>query len=196
LRRRRQPEAALQRALIDHLRWRAPSEFAFHVPNGGWRSPVEAAILKGQGVRPGVPDLVVIKDGLPFALELKAEGGRLSAAQSEALEAMRTAGGGLWIGVWHPFVSGRLSRWLRIEKMIDYMLKTGDVWFARLEDIAGHIQKMRKDGAYEARVDKLPYYKDLQIPSPPPSSTQTASCFLLSRSHYSHSVPCFPLLSP
>ena len=84
-------------------------------------------------------------------------------------EAMRTAGGGLWIGVWHPFVSGRLSRWLRIEKMIDYMLKTGDVWFARLEDIAGHIQKMRKEGAYQARVDKLPYYKDLQIPSPPPS---------------------------
>ena len=65
-------------------------------------------------------------------------------------EAMRTAGGGLWIGVWHPFVSGRLSRWLRIETMIDYMLKTGDVWFARLEDIAGHIQQMRKDGAYQA----------------------------------------------
>jgi len=85
-------------------------------------------------------------------------------------EAMRTMGGGLWIGVWHPFVSGRLSRWLRIEKMIDYMLETGDVWFARLEDIAGHIQKMHKEGAYQARVDRLPYYKDLQIPSPPPSS--------------------------
>lgn len=85
-------------------------------------------------------------------------------------EAMRTAGGGLWIGVWHPFVSGRLSRWLRIEKMIEYMLNTGDVWFARLEDIAGHIQKLRKEGGYQARVDKLPYYKDLQIPSPPPST--------------------------
>ena len=44
------------------------------------------------GVRPGVPDLIVIRDGLPFALELKAEGGQLSAAQSEALEAMRAAG--------------------------------------------------------------------------------------------------------
>ncbi len=40
-------------------------------------------------------------------------------------EAMRQAGGGLWIGIWHPFVSGRLSRWLRVEKMIDYMLGTG-----------------------------------------------------------------------
>jgi peptidoglycan/xylan/chitin deacetylase (PgdA/CDA1 family) len=84
-------------------------------------------------------------------------------------EAMRSAGGGLWIGVWHPFVSGRLSRWLRIEKMIEYMLGTGDVWFARLEDIAGHIQAIRKQGTYQARVDKLPYYDELQIPSPPPS---------------------------
>ena len=85
-------------------------------------------------------------------------------------EAMRTAGGGLWIGVWHPFVSGRLSRWLRIEKMIEYMLNTGDVWFARLEDIAAHVQTMRKQGTYQARVDKLPYYSEPQIPSPPPSS--------------------------
>lgn len=85
-------------------------------------------------------------------------------------EAMRSAGGGLWIGVWHPFVSGRLSRWLRIEKMIEYMLNTGDVWFARLEDIAAHVQAVRSQGTYQARVDKLPYYDKLQIPSPPPSS--------------------------
>lgn len=85
-------------------------------------------------------------------------------------EAMRSSGGGLWIGVWHPFVSGRLSRWLRVEKMIEYMLNTGDVWFARLEDIAAHVQKLRKEGSYQARVDKLPYYDKLQIPTPPPSS--------------------------
>jgi peptidoglycan-N-acetylglucosamine deacetylase len=84
-------------------------------------------------------------------------------------EAMRTCGGGLWIGVWHPFVSGRLSRWLRVEKMIEYMLGTGDVWFARLEDIASHVQSIRKLGTYQARVDNLPYYKEPQIPSPPPS---------------------------
>jgi peptidoglycan/xylan/chitin deacetylase (PgdA/CDA1 family) len=83
-------------------------------------------------------------------------------------EAMRSTGGGLWIGVWHPFVSGRLSRWLRIEKMIEYMLATGEVWFARLEDIATHIQKLRREKMYEARVDSLPYYDKLQIPSPAP----------------------------
>ena len=49
------------------------------------------------------------------------------------------------------------------------MLGTGDVWFAPLEEIAAHIQTMRKQGAYEVRVDKLPYYDKLQVPSPPPS---------------------------
>jgi hypothetical protein len=83
---------------------------------------------------------------------------------------MRHEGGGLWIGVWHPFVSGRLSRWLRIEKMIEYMMSTGEVWFARLEDIANHVQEQRRQGKYEARVDELPYYDRPQIPTPPPGT--------------------------
>jgi hypothetical protein len=85
-------------------------------------------------------------------------------------EAARAMGGALWIGVWHPFVSGRLSRWLRVEKMIEYMLSTGEVWFARMEDIASHVLQLRADGRYDARVDRLPYYSEPQIPSPAPSS--------------------------
>jgi hypothetical protein len=84
-------ESAIQRAVFAHLAARGVG-FAFHVPNGGWRSPIEAKILKGLGVVPGVPDLIVVKDGQAFALELKAEGGRLSAAQGEAIAAMRAAG--------------------------------------------------------------------------------------------------------
>ena len=42
--------------------------------------------------------------------------------------------------------------------MIEYMLGTGEVWFARLEDIAGHVQSLRRHGRYDARIDKLPYY--------------------------------------
>ena len=38
--------------------------FAFHPANGGWRSRVEAAILKGMGVRAGVPDIIAIKGRL------------------------------------------------------------------------------------------------------------------------------------
>jgi VRR-NUC domain len=86
-----------------------PCTTAYLAPtHGGWRSPIEAATLKGMGVRPGVPDLVVIKDGLPFALELKAEGGRLSDAQREALDAMRAAGAD--VGVAHGLDAA--LRWL------------------------------------------------------------------------------------
>jgi len=52
--RRQQPEAQIQRAVIQHLRLRpAAGVFAFHVPNGGARRPIEAAILKGLGVTAG-----------------------------------------------------------------------------------------------------------------------------------------------
>jgi peptidoglycan/xylan/chitin deacetylase (PgdA/CDA1 family) len=78
-------------------------------------------------------------------------------------EAMRQAGG-LWIGIWHPFVSGRLSRWLRIEKMIEYMLGTGEVWFATLEEIAHHALGCRKDGSWQPRVDALPHYREPVAP--------------------------------
>jgi VRR-NUC domain len=101
------PESAVQKAVFQHLAARGCG-FAFHVPNGGWRSPIEAAILKGQGVRPGVPDLIVIKNGFPFALELKAEGGRLSTAQSEAIEAMKAAGAD--VGIAHGLDAA--LRWL------------------------------------------------------------------------------------
>jgi peptidoglycan/xylan/chitin deacetylase (PgdA/CDA1 family) len=84
--------------------------------------------------------------------------------------AMREVGNGLWIATWHPFVSGRLSRWLRVEKMIQEMLDTGDVWFASMEQIATHILKIRDDGSYQPRVDKLPYYSEPQVPNPPPGT--------------------------
>jgi len=54
-RHRRRPEDAIQRAVVQHLRARAvPNVFAFHPANGGYRKPIEAAILKGLGVVAGV----------------------------------------------------------------------------------------------------------------------------------------------
>ena len=74
---RNRPEDIIQRAVFDHLRVRsAPNVFAFHSANGGWRSRVEAKILKGLGVRAGVPDLIAIHRGEVFAIELKSESGR------------------------------------------------------------------------------------------------------------------------
>jgi hypothetical protein len=91
--RRAQSEAEIQRAVFAHFRARsAPGIFAFHPANGGYRRPIEAKILQGLGVRAGVPDIIAIKDGRCYALELKREGGRPSEAQLACLAAMERAG--------------------------------------------------------------------------------------------------------
>lgn len=84
--------------------------------------------------------------------------------------AMKEIGNGLWIAVWHPFVSGRLSRWLRVEKMIEEMQESGDVWFASLEEIAAHVQSVTDSGQYQPRVDELPYYDAPPLPTPLPTT--------------------------
>jgi peptidoglycan/xylan/chitin deacetylase (PgdA/CDA1 family) len=66
--------------------------------------------------------------------------------------------GGMWIAVWHPFLSGRLARCAAIAELIGYMQKKGNVWFARLEDIASHVRSLIADGKWQPRTDRLPYY--------------------------------------
>jgi hypothetical protein len=91
--RRQRPEAQIQRAVFEHLRIRAaPGVFAFHVPNGGYRKPAEAAIMKGLGVVAGVPDVIAIHEGRVYGLELKAEGGRPTDKQLATAAAMEAAG--------------------------------------------------------------------------------------------------------
>jgi hypothetical protein len=91
--RRQRPEAAIQRAVFQYLRIRgAPGVFAFHPANGGYRRPIEAAILKSLGVVAGVPDIIAIHHGRCFALELKAEGGRPTDKQLACIAAMEAAG--------------------------------------------------------------------------------------------------------
>jgi hypothetical protein len=90
---RARPEDQIQRAVFEHLRTRGASGvYAFHPPNGGWRSRVEARILAGIGVTPGTPDIFAVYQGRCFALELKAPEGKLSEAQRGAHEALRAAG--------------------------------------------------------------------------------------------------------
>jgi hypothetical protein len=66
--------------------------FAFHVPNGGFRKPIEAKILQGLGVRAGVPDVIVIHQGRCYAMEIKAPGGRATDKQLACITALREAG--------------------------------------------------------------------------------------------------------
>jgi hypothetical protein len=91
--RRHRPEQQLQKAVLEHLAWRSvPGLFWFHVPNGGYRTAIEAAIFKSLGLVAGVPDLLLVYGGRLYALELKVKGGRLSPTQSETHERMRQAG--------------------------------------------------------------------------------------------------------
>jgi hypothetical protein len=91
--RRQRPEDTIQRAIVQHYRQRAASGvFMFAVPNGGYRRPVEAAILKSTGVVAGVPDMIWIKNGQVYGLELKAEGGRPTEAQLATIAKMKEAG--------------------------------------------------------------------------------------------------------
>jgi hypothetical protein len=91
--RRNQPEAALQRSVIQHLRWGARGDTWWtHIPNGGRRSPTEAAIFKSLGVQAGSPDLLIIRAGQPLFMELKAAGRKLSQAQIECHAALQRAG--------------------------------------------------------------------------------------------------------
>jgi hypothetical protein len=91
--RRSRPEQQIQRAVLEQLAWRGvPDLWWCHVPNGGFRTAVEAAIFKSLGLIPGVPDLLLVYRGQTYGLELKAQGGRLSPTQIATHERMRQAG--------------------------------------------------------------------------------------------------------
>lgn len=93
-RRRANPETQLQRSLVQHLRIRAwPDVFWYAVPNGGWRTPAEAGILKATGVRAGVPDMAFLRNGAAYYLELKAPGGRPTENQLQCISEINAAGG-------------------------------------------------------------------------------------------------------
>jgi hypothetical protein len=93
-RRYTQSENQAQRAVLARLDLSAPKgTIYFHIPNGGYRKPVEAAILKSLGVIAGMPDLCIIYGGRAFFLEMKAErGGRLSEKQIVCHQRLRDAG--------------------------------------------------------------------------------------------------------
>jgi hypothetical protein len=87
------PEAQLQRSLIDHLRWCARADVWWtHLANGGYRRPIEAAILKSLGLQPGAPDLLIVRAGQALFIEVKAPGRKLSPLQLECHQALRRAG--------------------------------------------------------------------------------------------------------
>jgi VRR-NUC domain len=88
----RNDEAAIQASIVAWARLIAPDVLIFAVPNGGYRTPREAALMKWTGVLAGVPDLGIIADGRAFFLEVKTAKGRLSDAQQEIIPKLEAIG--------------------------------------------------------------------------------------------------------
>ena len=66
--------------------------------------------------------------------------------------------GGFFMLIVHPFLTGRLARWKQVETWLEDTLNTKDVWFARLDQIADHMDNVVSSGVYKPRCEKLPYY--------------------------------------
>lgn len=103
-------ENEIQKCVFKHLRQRsAPGVFAFHPKNGGvHQRGRHRGINAGLGVVSGVPDVIVIKPRVGadamlasevYALELKAEGGKLAPVQGETMERMAQAGAVVGVAV-------------------------------------------------------------------------------------------------
>ena len=81
-------------AMLMENRW-PQLRLLFHVPNGGARSKSEAGRMKRQGVKAGVPDLMlpVARGGYHgLFVELKAEKGSLTAEQKEWIRQLQEQG--------------------------------------------------------------------------------------------------------
>lgn len=93
---------------------------------------------------------------IDYMMPVRAPSDGLRAAFEE-FEAHYDAGG-LWLPVWHPFLTGRLARWVQVERFLEQILAEKSVWFATLEQIATHVASLTASGAYTPRVETLPYY--------------------------------------
>lgn len=84
----RHPEAALQRQIVGYLNWAlAPPAWFTAIGHGGG-GEMRGMILKGMGMKAGVPDLLIVYDQRAYFVELKSAKGVLSEAQKEVHAAL------------------------------------------------------------------------------------------------------------
>lgn len=115
------PESAVQRAYIDACMHYPPARSVYAIPNGGKRSQIEAAIMKGEGVRPGMPDThlpVAAGPCIGFWVEFKCGVNKPSDDQDERIADLVAHGHHVavvwddWTLAWehlHKYLAGKLT---------------------------------------------------------------------------------------
>lgn len=81
--------ASLQSKAIPEL------DMLFAIPNGGARTAVTGAMLKREGVRPGIPDLMLAypnHESAGLFIEMKTKGGKIAPHQDKWLEKLTAHG--------------------------------------------------------------------------------------------------------
>lgn len=86
-------ETDVEKALTRWLSIALPDDaVSFHVPNGARLGARQVWQMKAAGMVAGIPDRVVVWNGLAFFMEIKGPKGRLSEAQIEMHERLRRTG--------------------------------------------------------------------------------------------------------
>lgn len=88
-------ESRIQQSCVRWFRLQYPDAVLYSVPNGGFRNGFEAAIMKGEGVLAGVPDLCIAhpSGGYPaMYVEMKRPKGRTTESQRAVQDRLRKAG--------------------------------------------------------------------------------------------------------
>jgi len=98
---------------IGFLRWfetTFPGVRILHVPNGGHRAMSVAKKMKAEGVRPGVPDLLVPRWFLWIEMK-RQKGGRLSADQKDWISYLEGIGQTVIVGEGATDASRKVLEW-------------------------------------------------------------------------------------
>lgn len=91
--RRSRPEARLQKAIIQHVKLAAePNVLCISIPNERQCSEQQLIELTLMGMRAGASDLLFVKEGQSYFLEIKSATGRLEPEQITFMEEATLAG--------------------------------------------------------------------------------------------------------
>lgn len=90
-------ESKLQQSCVTWFRYQyhSISDLLFAIPSGGYRNITEAKIMMGEGVTPGIPDLMLaVPKGIYHALwvEMKSAKGKLSKSQKHMIALLKEQG--------------------------------------------------------------------------------------------------------